>query len=320
MSTNLAPGVPAKQISVVEHHWGGFRFTSQIAASPTPQLAPVVLVGGAFQRKETWGPLASAILPVADVVTVDLPGWGDSDTLPDSYDGSFLTATLLRVLDELGLDRVNLFGGSYGTSIVYRFAQFHPHRLHRLILLGAMSCLPDDLRVRLGHMLELVQAGQMAQFAAESVALMMSQDPDVKVRRHAAINRLLQSRFASITDDEVEKCWANTSRLLLHESMDTSIPPGVPTLVSTGEHDPFTTPERCRVVATTCTDAWFTTVADADHLSFLERSAEVADMMIRFYQGQPLTNLPYLRVSERVTPRPGTPAMRQPAEELINAG
>ncbi|MEV6525072.1 alpha/beta hydrolase [Longispora sp. NPDC051575] len=320
MSTNLAPGVPAKQVSVVEHHWGGFRFASRVAYSATPQIAPVVMVGGAFQRKETWGPLAQTTLAVADVVTVDLPGWGEADTLPPSYGADFLAATLVRVLDDLGLDKVNLAGGSYGSSIAYRVAQKYPYRLRSMVLLGAMSRIPDGARERITHTLTLLRQGRMEEFATECVALMMCQDPALKVQHRTAINRILLRRFASVTPDEVAQYLANTQRLLDHKAMDAKPAPTVPTLVVTGEHDPLTTPELCRALAATCTDAWFATLADADHLSYLERSSEAADLALRFYTGQPLTGLPYLRVSERVTPRPGTPAMRQPAEELIAAG
>ncbi|WP_354644572.1 alpha/beta fold hydrolase [Kitasatospora camelliae] len=33
------------------------------------------------------------------------------------------------MLSEIGLDRVNILGGSYGTALAYRIAQIHPERV-----------------------------------------------------------------------------------------------------------------------------------------------------------------------------------------------
>ncbi|MFC7479132.1 hypothetical protein ACFQX7_02255 [Luedemannella flava] len=56
----------------------------------------------------------------------------------------------------------------------------------------------------------------------------------------------------------------------------------------------------CRELAATCADSWFTVVRNADHLLHLQRAAELVDLMVRFFDGLPVTDLPYCRVSERV--------------------
>ncbi|HSX98084.1 MAG TPA: hypothetical protein VLG91_11940, partial [Streptomyces sp.] len=37
------------------HHWEGFRFEFRLVRALQPRLPPVLLIGGAFQRKERWG-------------------------------------------------------------------------------------------------------------------------------------------------------------------------------------------------------------------------------------------------------------------------
>lgn len=56
-----------------------------------------------------------------------------------------------------------------------------------------------------------------------------------------------------------------------HEPLTRSCGPEVPALVFAGEHDLYTTPSECRVVASAFREATFTTVPAADHLSPLER-------------------------------------------------
>src|SRR5262245_43031256 len=48
-------------------------------------------------------------------------------------------ATLRALLDELGLERVTLFGGSSGSCTAIAFAATHPERVDRLVLYGSYS-------------------------------------------------------------------------------------------------------------------------------------------------------------------------------------
>lgn len=114
---------------VAAHSWQGFHCESRLVRTDSPGLAPVVLVGGAFQTKESWGRVEAEFLAHADVFTVDLPGWGRADVLPEDDGVEFLADALRHMLDEAGLDAVNLVGGSYGTAITYTFAQRHPDRV-----------------------------------------------------------------------------------------------------------------------------------------------------------------------------------------------
>src|SRR5688572_26006360 len=87
------------EVTVTEHKWDGYRCESRIVrATSEPRLAPVLLVGGAFQRKEDWGRIEQGLLAHCDVVTVDLPGWGTADLLPESYGVDFLADALNHIL------------------------------------------------------------------------------------------------------------------------------------------------------------------------------------------------------------------------------
>ena len=89
MPTAIA-AIPLAEPEVREHTFDGYRYESRVVQGAATGLAPVVLVGGAFQRKEEWGRLERGLLAHADVVTVDLPGWGTADLLPETYGADFL--------------------------------------------------------------------------------------------------------------------------------------------------------------------------------------------------------------------------------------
>jgi abhydrolase domain-containing protein 6 len=96
---------------------------------------PIVLVHGFSGSKENWLPLARD-LPLTDHVYMpDLPGWGESQRLPDTdYAIEPQVERLLALLDALHLARVHLVGHSMGGQIAGLFAARHPERLLSLTL------------------------------------------------------------------------------------------------------------------------------------------------------------------------------------------
>ncbi|MEU6661885.1 alpha/beta hydrolase [Streptomyces sp. NPDC046821] len=297
-----APNTRTRSAAVVSRHeWEGYRCESRLVPAASPRMAPLVLVGGAFQTKESWGRLERELLAHADVFTVDLPGWGAGNVLPDRHGADFLADALAHMIDEVGLSSVHLVGGSYGTAIAYRLAQRRPELVEKMVLVGTMTSIPGHARVAMRRTLDLLAEGRREEFAQETVAFMVNADRIDSVAAGARVRRFLVRRLLNLSDEDVEKHLANTMRLLRHEMLDTSRPPAMPVLVTTGEHDAFTTPDLCRELAATCSDSWFTRVADADHMLPLERPVELAGLITHFLMGEPLDQLAYCREVERTS-------------------
>ena len=97
--------------------------------------APLLLINGIGAHLEMWRPL-EARLAGRRLVAFDAPGTGGSDTtpLPLSMDAlSDLTASLL---DELGYQRVDVLGYSFGGVLAQRLAARAPARVRRLVLVA----------------------------------------------------------------------------------------------------------------------------------------------------------------------------------------
>ncbi|MFF4607306.1 alpha/beta fold hydrolase [Streptomyces sp. NPDC001339] len=296
---------PAKDVStavIAAHAWQGYHCESRLVRSTAPRIAPVVLVGGAFQTKETWGRIETGFLAHADVLAVDLPGSGRADVLPDRHGVDFLADALCHILEETGIHEANVVGGSYGTAVVYTLAQRHPDHVRKMVLAGTMTFIPDHVRAATGRAIELLHAGRMEDFADQVLDLLLNPHPAGPVTAGERIRQTMRRRLLALPPQEAEQAVANTTRLLTRQTLDMTVAPSMPVLVITGEHDHFTTPALCRELAATCADSWFTTVSDADHMMPFERSAEVVDLCTRFFAGEPLTGLDYARDAERVSP------------------
>lgn len=293
---------------VATHSWQGFHCESRLVRTDSPRVAPVVLVGGAFQTKESWGRIETEFLAHADVFTVDLPGWGQADVLPEEHGVESLVDALHHMLDEAGISTVNVVGGSYGTAVAYTFAQRHPDRVRRLALVGTMTSIPENAETAIRRAMELLPAGRMEDFADTVLDLLFNPRSITSVTAGTRLRNAMRRRLLTLQLQEGAQALANTARLLVHKKLDTSIAPAMPVLAVTGEHDHFTTPDMCREVAATCADSWFTTIADADHMVTFERSAELVDLITRFFSGQQLAGLSYCpdaaRISSAPTPSP----------------
>jgi pimeloyl-ACP methyl ester carboxylesterase len=98
----------------------------------------LVLLNGLTRPLESWDPFVKA-MSGRTIVRFDVPGVGDSPTslLPQTI-GKMAEITS-QVLDEIGLDRVDVLGLSHGGAVAQEFAARFPKRVRRLVLVST-SC------------------------------------------------------------------------------------------------------------------------------------------------------------------------------------
>ncbi|WP_142170743.1 alpha/beta fold hydrolase [Streptomyces sp. SLBN-134] len=305
----MRTAVTAAQDSVEERRlaFQGFSYTCRIVHQSAPRTAPLLLLGGSSQDRYSWQSHEKWLAPLCTLITVDLPGYGTSDFLPARYDIDFLGDAVQHMLAEIGVPEVNLFGGCFGEVVGLRFAQRHPESVRRIIFAGAANRLPGIYTDAVPRLSQALGRGDIEGAAEGLVRLFMSNPEAGRVRRHAAVARLLQRQFMNQTPEEVRKALEHNTRLVTHGCYEPLPVPEVPTLVFTGEHDTLCTPEMGRELAATMPGAWFTTVREADHLVTVERREESADLIARFCTDRPVDGLPYCN------------ALESPAAELTGA-
>ena len=102
-------------------------------------LAPLVLLHGWASNSQVWQPLIALLSPHVDVITVDLPGFGQStldDSIPSEHPYYNLDALLLAL--EKALPRhCNLLGWSLGGMLATAFAGRYPQRVNTLITIAS---------------------------------------------------------------------------------------------------------------------------------------------------------------------------------------
>lgn len=81
------------------------------------------------------------------VITLDLPGFGASQSLPDGYSFEGLAATLAEILDQERVQRAHIVGHSLGGALALYFAHAFPKRTDRLVLVDAAGVLLKSVYV-----------------------------------------------------------------------------------------------------------------------------------------------------------------------------
>ncbi|GAA3033446.1 hypothetical protein GCM10020000_08280 [Streptomyces olivoverticillatus] len=220
----------------------GYAYSGRIVHQPDARLAPIVLVGGAFQYQNAWGRLEQGFREVASVVTVDLPGWGGADRLPARYGFDFLAEALDQLLLKVAPGPVNVLGTSYGSAVAHRWARNHPERAGRVALVGTMAHLTEAVRDRVRHTVRMAEQGKREEFVESVLEGMVCFSPRVTISRRSTVIRCLSRALHDMSAEDLVKYRENSRRLLDHAELPGGPGVRVPVLVATGEHDPLATP------------------------------------------------------------------------------
>lgn len=299
------PSPAALVEEVVPLTLGGYAYSGRIVHQPAARLDPIVFVGGAFQYQNAWGRLEKGCLDAASVLTVDLPGMGAADRLPARYGFGFLANALDQFVAKAAPGRVNVLGTSYGSVVAQRWVREHPERVARLALVGAVARLTERVRAQTEHTLRLAAQGRRDDFARYVLESLTCASTQVTVTRRQTVLRCLSLALRGMSADDLAKYRENSLRLLADPDLAGAPGPGTggpplrrPVLVTTGEHDPLSTPALGVEAAARFHDGRFAALRDADHLVHLECPAQLVDLLLRFFSGQPLDGLDYCELLE----------------------
>jgi pimeloyl-ACP methyl ester carboxylesterase len=233
-----------------------------------PPLLFLHAAGGAG----TWDPFYGLLARHFEVIAPDHPGFGGSDDLPEVEGVDDLVYHYLEVLDRLGLERVNVVGGSLGGWIAAELAVHSPERIERLALLGAAG-----LRIP-GHM-----ATDLFLMTPDQVVATLYKHPEVaKARMPAepdidfilAVNRDMAgvARYGwapFLNDPKLER--------RLHRI-------AAPTLVLWAGDDAVVPIEHGRRYAERIPNATLRVVEDCGHAMYFERPEAFAEAVSEFLE------------------------------------
>jgi pimeloyl-ACP methyl ester carboxylesterase len=236
----------------------------------------LLLVPGIPAIASDWAPLAERLSDSRRVIAYDNRGSGASSVTPAPYTCAQLAADAVALLDELDIERADVFGMSLGGMIAQELALGWPDRVSRLVL-GCTHCglehaaRPDHEAGRAFAMetddwAERMQALAPFAFAAGG-------DGEL-------LGRFIEKKSRDVQDPEGYH--GQIAAALAHDAYDRLPQIDCPTLILTGDGDRVIPSASSEVLHERIPESRLEVVAGAGHLFFLERPEESVRLLEDF--------------------------------------
>jgi pimeloyl-ACP methyl ester carboxylesterase/uncharacterized protein YndB with AHSA1/START domain len=105
---------------------------------------PLVLLHGAFGNAEGWIPILSALTEKHRVIAVEMEGHGRTNDLDRPLNINQMAEDIAALMNELGLEKADIFGYSLGGIVGLGIAIRHPGLVRKLAILGSASGRMDE--------------------------------------------------------------------------------------------------------------------------------------------------------------------------------
>ncbi len=107
----------------------------RIAFQPRGHGFPLVLLAGQANNHHWWDHVRDDFeIAGRRTVTLDYRGTGDSDKPDEPYSTEGFARDVVAVLDDLGIERADVYGTSMGGRVAQCLAAHHSHRVRALVL------------------------------------------------------------------------------------------------------------------------------------------------------------------------------------------
>jgi pimeloyl-ACP methyl ester carboxylesterase len=109
---------------------------------------PVIMIPGSFSTYRAWNRLMPLLAGDFRLLALDYVGTGDSDKPGQGFDYTIQEQTdiVANMAQQMGLEKVNLIGGSNGGAIVFDFAARYPDLVNKIISIEGGAVKPDKIK------------------------------------------------------------------------------------------------------------------------------------------------------------------------------
>lgn len=239
----------------------------------TGEGPPILLVHGFPLDHTMWREQIDHLAKSRRVIAPDLRGFGGSGPVdPSGVSMETYADDLAALLDALDISEpICLCGLSMGGYIALAFVRKYRDRLNSLILCDTKATADDEAakKVREQTALKVLENGP--DFLAEAMAEKLF--GELTRQQRPEVVQEIQNVIRATSRDSI----AAAARGMAARPDSTPLLPSIdlPTLVVVGEHDAITTAGEMRSMADALPRAMFVEIADAGHMSPLERPEAV---------------------------------------------
>jgi pimeloyl-ACP methyl ester carboxylesterase len=109
---------------------------------------PIILIPGSYNTYRAWNRLMPLLAEDFRLLALDYVGPGDSDKPGKGFEHTIQEQTdlIVKMVQQMGLDKVSLIGSSYGGAIVFDFAARHPDLVSKIVSIEGGVIRPEKTR------------------------------------------------------------------------------------------------------------------------------------------------------------------------------
>lgn len=241
-------------------------------AAPAGDL-PIVVLHGWGAHIEAVAPILAALDGAADLIALDLPGFGESEPPPEAWDTDAYARFVLDFLDHVEVPRAHLIGHSHGGRVSIAIAADHPERVGRLMLVDAAG-IPPKRGWRYRRRVAVAKLGR--------VVAKLGGAPGRRLQER------MRARVASRDYLEASEAMRGTFRAVIAADLrDRLTRIGAPTLLVWGERDEETPLWMGQRMEELIPDAGLVVLDGAGHYSYADSPGQFGAVARRFLLEQP---------------------------------
>jgi pimeloyl-ACP methyl ester carboxylesterase len=270
-SQTVSPSITKEQQPFRRLHTAGGTAYAEFGAGE-----PLVLIHGVGMRLEAWEPQIAVFAKTHRVIAVDMPGHGESAKLPDGSTLEDFVAWFGGFLDEMKIDAANIAGHSMGALIAGGAAATLGERIKRVAYLNGVYKRDPEAK-----------AAVMARAASIG---------STGVDREGPLKRWFGDDASSIHARELTRAWLGMVDPQGYAVAYSAFAGGdetyaenwrkvrCPALFLTGSHDPNSTPDMARQMASITPNGWARIVGGHRHMVNLTAPGEVNALLTEWLE------------------------------------
>ncbi len=236
----------------------------------------IVLLHGFLENKKMWTEYVKLFSEKYRVITIDLLGHGESDSLGYVHEMEDNASVVYEVLQSLKIEKATILGHSMGGYVALAFAELFPENIKKLVLLNSTS-KEDSAEKKLNRTRAIKAVKQnYVNFVSLAIANLFSENNRIRLAdeiekvREQALKTPLQGIVASLEGMKIRK----DREWLLQENR-------FPVLLILGKKDPVLNYEEslAQIEDTTAELISF----EDGHMSHIENKEELKPILLDFF-------------------------------------
>lgn len=239
---------------------------------------PVILLHGYLETGEVWDSLAEMMEEKFRIISVDLPGHGDSEVQGEIHTMEFLAGAVREVMKDTGEERVMMVGHSLGGYVTLAFAELFPDLLSGYVLFHSHPHADSPEAIdRRNREIAVVRAGRKNIMYPGNVSMMFAKENLKSMAGELERSKKIASRNPG------EGIIAMLNGMIDRPSRQYILENGtVPLLWILGRRDLYFSPEKAMRDIGLPHNAEVVILERSGHLGFIEETEKSARLLTDF--------------------------------------